>query len=237
MDKPNIFPLGETAVTVDFGNRIAVELNDRALSLADYFAENPFAGLIETVPAYSSLTVFFDVYKIRRAFPEFSTAFDFVKTKIENALLEMNENRQIESRLVRIPVCFDPEFALDLELVAEEINLSPDEFIEIFLAKTYRVFLLGFLPGFSYMGEVDERIAASRKENPRVRVPAGSVGIAGKQTGIYSLESPGGWQIIGRTPLKMFAPNNESPTVLQAGDTVQFYKISGKIFNAETLSF
>jgi inhibitor of KinA len=114
MDKPNIFPLGEAALTIDFGTRIAVELNDRALSLAAYFAENPFAGLIETVPAYSSLTVFYDVYKIRRGFPEFPTAFDFVRSNIENALLEMNENRQIESRLVKIPVCFETKFALDL---------------------------------------------------------------------------------------------------------------------------
>jgi KipI family sensor histidine kinase inhibitor len=103
-------------------------------------------------------------------------------------------------------------------------NLTPDKVVEIFLSKTYRVFMLGFLPGFSYMGEVDERIVTPRRQTPRTKVPKGSVGIAGRQTGIYSLESPGGWQIIGRTIVELFTPEAETPTFLQAGDSVKFYE-------------
>ncbi|HYP50618.1 MAG TPA: 5-oxoprolinase subunit PxpB, partial [Pyrinomonadaceae bacterium] len=156
---------------------------------------------------------------------------DFVCAEIEKAMLETNGNVQIEARLVEIPVCFDAEFAPDLDFIAAEKNLSPEEIIEIFLAGTYRVFMLGFLPGFAYLGEVAEIIAVPRKQSPRLQVAAGSVGIAGRQTGIYSLASPGGWQIIGRTPLEMFNSDNEPPTRLQAGDTVRFYRIGKTDFH------
>ncbi|HEX9927079.1 MAG TPA: 5-oxoprolinase subunit PxpB, partial [Pyrinomonadaceae bacterium] len=128
----------------------------------------------------------------------------------------------------------------DLDFIAAEKNLSSEEIIEIFLAATYRVFMLGFLPGFAYLGEVAEKIAVPRKQSPRLQVPAGSVGIAGRQTGIYSLASPGGWQIIGRTPLEMFNPDNQPPTRLQPGDRVRFYRIGKTDFqrrDAETQSF
>jgi inhibitor of KinA len=230
MNKPKLFPLGETAVTVDFGNRISAELNDRVLSLAKRLDENPFAGFIETIPAYSSLTVFYDVFRVRTNNLEFQTAFDFVCAEIEKALLETTEKPQIESRLMKIPICFDPEFALDLDFIAAEKNLSPAETVEIFLAGTYRVFMLGFLPGFAYMGTVHEKIAVGRKSNPRTSVPAGSVGIAGIQTGIYSLASPGGWQIIGRTPLAMFDKQSEPPTLLQPGNEVRFHSIDTTSF-------
>ena len=228
MQKPKIFPLGDAAAIIDFGNQISAETNDRVLSLAKYFDKNPFAGFVEIIPAYSSLTVFYDVFKVRRNNRNFETGFDFVYAEIEKALLETSENEQTGMRLIEIPVCFDTEFAPDLDFIAAEKNLSPEEIIEIFLAETYRVFMLGFLPGFAYLGEVAEKIAVPRKQSPRLQVAAGSVGIAGRQTGIYSLASPGGWQIIGRTPLEMFNHENQPPTRLQAGDTVRFYRI-GKI--------
>ena len=231
MDNPKIFPLGDAAAIVDFGNQISAETNDRVLSLAKYFDKNPFAGFVEIVPAYSSLTLFYDVFKVRRNNRNFETAFDFVCAEIEKALLETNENEQTETRLVEIPVCFDREFATDLDFIAAEKNLLPEEIIEIFLAETYRVFMLGFLPGFAYLGEVAEKIAVPRKQSPRLQVAAGSVGIAGRQTGIYSLASPGGWQIIGRTPLEMFNPANEPPTRLQAGDRIRFYRIGKTDFH------
>jgi inhibitor of KinA len=111
-----------------------------------------------------------------------------------------------------------------LDFVCAERNLTREKVVEIFLEKTYRVFMLGFLPGFSYMGEVDERIAAPRKSAPRLKVPRGSVGIAGRQTGVYPFESPGGWQIIGKTAIELFTPDAEIPTVLRAGDLVKFYR-------------
>jgi len=219
-----IFPLGENALTIDFGNEISLELNGKVLRLAEFLARNSFAGFVEIVPAYSSLTIFYDVFTVRKNFPAFQTAFEAVKALVENALPNLNEIEFVEPRLVKIPVCFDAESALDLDWVAAENNLTREKAIEIFLSKTYRVFMLGFLPGFAYMGETDERIAAPRKPAPRLKVPRGSVGIAGRQTGIYPFESPGGWQIIGRTTQELFTPDAENPTFLQAGDLVEFYE-------------
>ena len=219
-----IFPLGDNALTVEFGNEISVEMNDRVVQTAEFFERNRFDGLLEMLPAYASLSIFYDVQVVRKNFPDFTTAFDAVKSLAENALQNLDKLSKINARLIEIPVCFDEEYALDLEFVAQTNDLSEKEVVEIFLARTYRVYMLGFLPGFAYMGEVDERIATPRKESPRLKVPKGSVGIAGKQTGIYSLASPGGWQIIGRTNVELFTPNTESPTFLQAGDSVKFYE-------------
>lgn len=220
-----IFPLGDAGLTVKFGNEISAELNNRVINLAGFFDANPFPGFIETVPAYASLTVFYDVLIVRRNFPEFPTAFEAIKSFTETALQNLDDLQKKKPRLIEIPVCFDAEYALDLDSVAALNDLSSADVIKIFLAATYRVYMLGFLPGFAYMGEVDERIAAPRKTAPRLRVPKGSVGIAGRQTGIYSLESPGGWQIIGRTNIELFTPEAKMPTFLRAGDSVKFYEI------------
>ena len=217
-----IFPLGDSALTVEFGNTISPALNKKAIALANHFDSNRFAGYVESAPAYSSTTIFYDLVEVRKNFSKFPTAFDAVKFIAETALgnLEISENGN--SRLIEIPVHFDSESALDLDLVSKHSGLSTDEVIAVFTGKTYRVYMLGFLPGFTYMGEVDERIATPRKETPRTATPKGSVGIAGKQTGIYSLESPGGWQIIGRTDVEMFTPNADPPSYLQAGDEIRF---------------
>ena len=129
-----------------------------------------------------------------------------------------------------IPVCYDDEFAIDLPWIAEQKNLTREEIVLLHSSRQYHVYMLGFLPGFSYMGEVDERIVVPRKPEP-LPISAGSVGIAGKQTGIYPLNSPGGWQIIGRTPLKMFNKDNDEPCLLKAGDSVEFYSITIDEFN------
>lgn len=219
-----IYPLGDRALTVEFGNKVSAALNNRVFNLADYFDRNPFPGLVETIPAYASLTVFYDVSVVRKKFPAFATAFDAVKNSAEIALQNLDDCAKTELRSMEIPVCFDAKHALDLEFVAASKNLSIEAMIEIFLAKTYRVYMLGFLPGFAYMGEVDRRIAVPRKIAPRLKVPKGSVGIAGRQTGIYSLESPGGWQIIGRTNIELFTAHAAQPTFLRAGDAVKFYE-------------
>ena len=224
MNDVKIYSLGENAVTINFGDEISSEINNRVIRLDRFFSKNLFSGFIETVPAYASLTIFYDVLQVRKNFSEFRTAFDAVKSVVENALETFGKFEAKPACLVEIPVCFSEEYALDLEFVAKNKNLTKTEVIEIFTAQTYRVFMLGFLPGFAYMGETDEKIAAPRKENPRTSVPKGSVGIAGKQTGIYPLESPGGWQIIGRTDVEFFTPNDEKPTLLQTGDLVKFYR-------------
>jgi inhibitor of KinA len=217
-----IFPLGDSALTVEFGNVISPELNQKAIALANCIENSPFPGLIETVPAYTTTTTFYDLVEVRRSFPEAPTGFEAVKRLISEMVANLAESNHTDSRLVEIPVIFDRESEFDLGYVAKRHGLSIDEVIDIFTSKTYRVYMLGFLPAFSYMGEVDERIATPRKETPRTLVPKGSVGIAGRQTGIYSLDSPGGWQIIGRTGVEMFTPKNDRPTYLDAGEEVRF---------------
>jgi inhibitor of KinA len=218
-----IFPLGTEALTIDFGNAISIELNDKAVILAEYLESNPFAGMREIVPAYASVTIFYDVFTVRKTFDEFQTAFAAVSRFVETALQKLQDKKITNARLIEISVDFSHEFALDLEFVAAQKNLTKAQVIEIFTAATYRVFMLGFLPAFAYMGEVSELIAAPRKDSPRLLVPKGSVGIAGRQTGIYPFDSPGGWQIIGKTHFELFTPQAENPCALQAGDLVKFY--------------
>jgi len=217
-----IFPLGDHALTVEFGTEISELVNNKAIGLADYFEAFPFRGFIEAVPAFTSMTIFYDLSAVRRNFLDFPTAFEAVKTLVENAVEKSFTTSDSESRRIEIPVSFDHDDAPDLDFVAKTSGLSRHEVIEIFTAKTYRVYMLGFLPGFAYMGEVDERVAVPRKTSPRLRVPKGSVGIAGRQTGIYPLESPGGWQLIGRTRVEMFEPGANPPCILRPGDSVKF---------------
>jgi len=219
-DLPKIFPLGDSAVTVDFGNVISVDLNQRVISLGEHLTSNPFPGFVEAVPAYSSLAIFYDLLETRSAFPDHETAFDAVRSVI--SAIDVDKVSSTDDRLVEIPVDFGPDAALDLEDLADRAGLSTKDVVEIFSNTLYRVYMLGFLPGFAYMGEVDERIAAPRRQSPRLKVPKGSVGIAGLQTGIYPLESPGGWQIIGRTDVELFTPDAGSPCLLSPGDTVRF---------------
>ncbi len=217
-----IVPLGDNALTIDFGNIISAEINDKVLQLQAYINKNVFVGMIETVAAYSSLTIFYDVAKVKKHHATNQTSYDFVKQFIEIASENLSEYIETERRIIKIPMIVNSENSLDLEFVAQYANLTTTQVIELFTQKMYRVFMLGFLPAFAYMGEVDEKIATPRKENPRQKVPKGSIGIAGRQTGIYPFDSPGGWQIIGRTNVEMFTPNAESPSYLQTGDIVQF---------------
>ncbi len=220
-----IYPLGESAITIDFGNIISIEINDFVINLATQINKQNFKGFIECVPAYSSLTIFYDVFEVRNNYGDITNSFQFVAEFLENTIKSLPKSKNSKTKTIEIPVSFDKEFAIDLEFVAESNNLKSSQVVEIFLSKTYRVFMLGFLPGFAYMGELDGRIATPRKQTPRTKVPKGSVGIAGMQTGIYPLESPGGWQIIGKTEIELFTPNKAKPTLLQTGDAVKFTKI------------
>ena len=218
------FPLGESALTVEFGRGLSNELNDRALALARHFAATPFPGLIEAVPAYSSVTLFYDVAEVRRAHPERPSASAAVLSLARDAVQNLPDTKPRSDRLIEIPMNVSDDTSPDLRSMSERTGSGTDEIIGIFVSRTYRVYMLGFLPGFAYMGEVDERIAAPRLSTPRTRVPKGSVGIAGKQSGIYPLDSPGGWNIIGRTDLTMFDPDRAEPCLLRAGDGVRFVR-------------
>lgn len=224
-ERTRIFPLGENSLTIELGNLISKMLNQKVLRLSRYLEENPFPGLIETVPAYASLTVFYDAKVVKHNFTDFPTAFAAVKQLVENALRHLPDGEKRRGQTIEIPVSFAKQAALDLEFVAATNHLTAAEVIAIFTAKTYRVYMLGFLPGFAYLGEIDARIAAPRRATPRMEVPRGSVGIAGRQTGVYPSASPGGWQIIGQTAAMMFTPEADSPTLLRAGDLVKFYAI------------
>lgn len=241
-----IFPLGDAAVTVDYGNYINEEINKEGIARFNQLRQNPLPGMIEVVPAYSSFSVFYDLKILKNKIQSHKTVFDWMRQQLEDRLQEPVQQDQTEERVITIPVCYDEEFAVDINHLASEKNISVEEVIQIHASKKYRVYILGFLPGFAYMGEVDEKISVPRKPQP-VHVMEGSVGIAGKQTGIYPMASPGGWQIIGRTPLKLFeAPPNlpagealdseslnlflNEPTLLKAGDLVQFYAISKNEF-------
>jgi inhibitor of KinA len=213
---------------VSFENTIDEIINRKVIALHQLLAENNFIGFIESVPAYSSLAVFYDVQIVRKNYPINNTVFDFVKTFTEQLLMQVqDEYPELQINNITIPVYYSGD---DLSLIAAMHQLSPEEVIHIHTSKIYRVFMLGFLPGFAYMGAVDERIATPRKISPRVKVAAGSVGIAGFQTGIYPLDSPGGWQLLGQTPLKIFDQKKENPCLLKAGDAVQFISINKEIF-------
>lgn len=219
---PKIALLGESSVVVEFGRVISEDLNRQATGLAKHLAENPFAGFVEAVPAYASTTVFFDPEVIGGQIGGRDRVLDLIAVKIQLAIGRMKITDQPSDLLIEIPSMFDEVSGPDLPLVAEKSGLSVNEVVELFTSSAYRVFMIGFLPGFAYMGEVDERIALPRKQQPRQVVPKGSIGIAGRQTGIYPLESPGGWQLIGRTEVELFTPYAERPTLLQPGDLVRF---------------
>ena len=221
-EPPIIKPLGESAVIVEFGNIISEELNARAIALADQLASQAFPGFVEAFPSYASTTVFYDLISVKRSFPEYSTALSAVESLLTKAASELIIKRYESGSILEVPVDFSSRCGLDLESVAVSCGRSVSEVIEIFTARVYRVYMIGFLPGFAYMGEVDERIRQPRRPQPRLKVPKGSVGIAGSQTGVYPLETPGGWQILGRTETEFFTPCFDSPSLLKPGDRVRF---------------
>jgi inhibitor of KinA len=224
-----IFSLGDSAITIDFGNIIDEQINQKIISLFNYLTENPLPFQKELVPAFSSLAIYYNIPEIRKKASIHMTAYEWMKETCEQ-LLEIGIPESInQGRLIRIPVCYEKDYAMDIKMISQQKGLSVDEIIHIHTSSDYRVYMLGFLPGFAYMGKLNEQIGFARKLQPQ-NVQAGSVGIAGLQTGIYPLDSPGGWQIIGRTPIKMFDSNKEDTIFLKAGDTVQFYPISSNEF-------
>ncbi|MET0393450.1 MAG: 5-oxoprolinase subunit PxpB [Chitinophagaceae bacterium] len=220
-----ILPLGDAAVLVDCGNTISDAVSHAITGWFRRLQADPLPGMIEAVPAYSSLAVHYDPGAVYKLAPAGQTAYAWMKQQVEKRMAATMTGEKEAPRLVQVPVCYEEPFAPDIEDLAATNGLSVEELIRMHTSVPYRVYMLGFLPGFAYMGPVDERLRAPRKASP-AQVAAGSVGIAGNQTGIYPLSSPGGWCIIGRTPLRLFDAANETPVLLQAGDQVQFYSIS-----------
>jgi len=211
-----IVPAGESALIVEFEDRIDPAVNAAAIALADAMQVEGVAGVRDVVPTYRSVAVYFDPLR---------TAADALLTRLHREAARASTAAVEPSTAVRIPVCYGDVFGPDLASVAAFAGVGEADVIRFHTAVTYRVFMLGFVPGFAYMGVVDPRIAVPRHATPRVRVPIGSVGLAGVQTGIYPGGTPGGWQLIGRTPVKPFDAGRSQPFLLKAGDAVQFYAI------------
>jgi len=219
-----IQPTGDHALTVIFGDAIDESINKQVLAFFYLLQQQNIEGIKDLIPAYASLTVVYDIVRIRQHHG--IAAFEYMHNKIETALQNFNVEAEGSTRPVHIPVCYDVSLGIDLREIALQKNISIEEIIELHSASTYRVYMIGFLPGFAYMGSVDKKIAVPRKNVPRKKVDAGSVGIADFQTGIYPLDSPGGWNIIGQTPVQLFNKDYKEPCVLQPGDKVKFEPIS-----------
>jgi inhibitor of KinA len=227
--KYSFSPLGDSALLIELGNCIDADVNETVLKIFDSLSLYQVPGVTDIVPAYSSIAVFYNVDLLDHLAEE-KTFFEIMVERVSNSLQESTDVFLKAPRQIKVPLCIEKDLAPDLEAVASLIKMSATQVVEIFLSKTYRVFMTGFLPGFAYMGELDDRIAVPRRTEPRRNVPEGSIGIAGKQTGIYPVNSPGGWNIIGTTPLKIFDKNAEDPVLFHPGDEVIFYPITAYEF-------
>jgi inhibitor of KinA len=217
-----IVPAGDSAIVVEFEERIDPAVNARTIAFAEAVLAASLPGVRDVVPTYRSTAIYFDPLR---------TDVVAMMACIEREAARPAAPPPSGLEPVRIPVCYGGEFGPDLGEVAAFAKADEQEVVRLHTAAVYRVFMLGFVPGFAYLGIVDDRIAMARRSTPRVRVPSGSVGIAGVQTGIYPAETPGGWQLIGRTPLKPFDPVRANPFLMKAGDAVQFYAIDRREYD------
>lgn len=212
----SIVPYSDRGLLINFEARIDRAIHGRVLAMADILHD--MVGIEAVIPAYCSITVIFDTTEI--SFPQLRDAIASVD------MASLNVTQSTSSRQITIPVCYDAEFALDMDAVSIQTGRKEEEIIGMHTSTGFYVYMLGFMPGFAYMGDLPEDYFCQRKPIPRTRVPQGSVGLAGLQTAVYPFETPGGWQIIGRTPIRMFDPNADPPHLLQAGDLVRFERVT-----------
>jgi KipI family sensor histidine kinase inhibitor len=215
-------PVGDRALTIEFGDRIDRGLSREVLRLDHVIRVAPPKGVVETVPTFRSLLVHYDPLVTSRADLE----------RAIGGLAGGDKDGATAARLWRIPVCYEGEFAPDLGDVARSTGLAPAEIVALHSSERYHVYMLGFLPGFPYMGNLPPQLALPRRADPRVRVPAGSIAIATELTAIYPYESPAGWHLIGATPIRLFDPAGDPPALLAAGDAVEFEPIGVDAFMA-----
>lgn len=213
--------VGDCGVLVELGNSISEAVNRKVMELNRKINEFQMEGIIETVPAFCSVLVFYDPLK---------TDYDIMSKVLFELSKSLEEKQETGGKLVEIPVCYGGSYGPDLAFVAEHGKLTEEEVIQIHCSRDYRIYMLGFLPGFPYLGGLDERIYTPRLKTPRTRIMAGSVGIGGEQTGIYPMDSPGGWQLIGRTPYRLFKPEQMERPLYEAGDSIRFVPICSEEF-------
>lgn len=211
----NIVNINENCMSVVFEERIDPEINAQVIQLKSAIQNSAISGILELVISYNTLVIYFD-----------DTVTDHEKLSESLQSLTLSSTAQQQTTTYVIPVCYEAPFNLDLDEMASLHNKTTEEIIQIHTSKPYLIYMLGFMPGFPFLGGLDESIATPRKASPRKEIPAGSVGIANAQTGIYPLASPGGWNIIGKTPLKLFDPKRDPEVYYEAGDYIKFKRIS-----------
>lgn len=216
MEEIRLLPSGDKAVSVEFGNIIDPKINQRIRAFTLALAKQGIKGIVELVPSYRSVMVHYR--------PE-----EILYRELADGLMaaaKLADSMELPpAEVVEIPVLYNRETGPDLAFVAEHSGKSIDEVIKIHTSTEYLIYMLGFTPGFPYLGGMSKAIATPRLQSPRIKIPGGSVGIAGEQTGVYPIDSPGGWQLIGRTPVKLYDPNRETPILLNAGQYIRFVAI------------
>ncbi len=221
MKKAKILTAGDSALLIEFEQKIAPEINAQITAFVHLLKEQHIEGVTDLIPAFASLLINYDPRVI---------GYKDLKARIEELLkIEVSEEAG-DARVFEIPVCYGGEYGPDIANIAENAGISEQEVIDIHCSKDYLIYMLGFLPGFVYLGGLDERIHTPRLANPRISIPAGSVGIAASQTGIYPLNSPGGWQLLGMTPVKTYDPERETPILVEAGDYIRFVPVTEEEF-------
>ncbi|HEY8062899.1 MAG TPA: 5-oxoprolinase subunit PxpB [Gemmatimonadales bacterium] len=226
-----IAPLGDTALVIRVGTQIDEPTRRRVRAIARVLEDARIPGAADVVPGFTTVTVHYDPARVHAPDDPALAPYDLMHRHISSVLESVVDDALIDGASVEIPICYGGEFGPDLEHVASYTGLSEAGVIDLHSTAEYRVHLLGFLPGFPYLGGMDPRLATPRRGTPRTTVPAGSVGIGGAQTGVYPLESPGGWQLIGRSPVILFDPLRSPPTLLAAGDLVRFRAIDRREYD------
>jgi len=213
--------MGDRGLLLEFGDEISREINEKVRRMALAIQAETIEGIIETVPTYRSLLIIYNPVIL---------PMEDLKERLKRMEKGLQQTPLPEPKLTRIPVVYGGIYGPDLEEVAKYLHVSPEEVAQLHCSKPYLIYMIGFMPGYPYMGELPQALVTPRLKTPRLLVPKGSVAIAQRQTGIYSMESPGGWQILGRTPVELFDPEKDPPALLQMGDFVQFHQISEKEF-------
>lgn len=213
-----IFACGECAVTVEFSRDMDPRAGETAVMLAEKLRQRKAVEIYEIIPTYRSVTICYDPLAI---------SYKELKHLVASCVRrpEFAAQRRVVRRF-RIPVCYGGRFGVDLAYVAQKTGMDMREVVRRHISREYPINMIGFLPGFPYLSGMDESIAVPRLENPRELIPAGSVGIGGKQTGVYPIASPGGWRLIGRTPVRLYDPHRDPPILYSAGDRIRFYPVS-----------
>jgi KipI family sensor histidine kinase inhibitor len=212
----NISNLGDSAVYCDFGDKVTKEINSNVIKYFEGLKKNKILGITNITPSYNKLIISYDLEKIR---------FDQIKNKILE--IKTEDINSDENKIIKIPVCTDEEFCLDIERLSKKLKLDIGKILNIFFNKKYFCYMTGFIAGMPFLGDIDKALRLKRLETPRVKVPKGSIGITEQFSNIYTYESPGGWNIIGNTPTKIFDKlNQDNPLKINPGDIVEFYEIT-----------